>query len=374
MEINSSIGLKHLNHHKVYSYLYEVKSSSKLEISRGTGLSIPTVASNIVELERRGLVSGGQACKSTGGRRAQSYSINRTSRIAIGVEILKEEIKVVAVDLYGEIIAETRTEVEFSNNDNFFTLFGSFVNGFIASLDFPDNRILGIGISLQGLVSEDGETVIYSKILNATGLTLETFRRLFRYKCRMFHDTGKAALAEIWNSHGIRNAIYLVLNRNFGGALILNGEVGKEQRLAGATIEHMRINPDGPLCYCGHHGCAEAYCGANRFRDRYGLEVTAFFEGLHAGDESCKRIWEEYARNLAIVINNVNMVVSCDIIIGGYLLRFMDDNDFNFIIETARAEGFSYGSNNRIIRSRLEDKAPALGAAIDFIEQFINEV
>ncbi|MBR0519930.1 MAG: hypothetical protein IJJ95_01165, partial [Spirochaetales bacterium] len=62
-----------------------MKSSSKLEISRGTGLSIPTVASNIVELERRGLVSGGQACKSTGGRRAQSYSINRTSRIAIGV-------------------------------------------------------------------------------------------------------------------------------------------------------------------------------------------------------------------------------------------------------------------------------------------------
>lgn len=374
MEINSSIGLKHLNHHKVYRYLYEVNSSSKLDISRGTGLSIPTVASNIVELERRGLVISGQACKSTGGRRAQSYSINRTSRIAIGVEILKEEIKVVAVDLYGKIIAETRVDVAFSNNDIFYSRFGDFVNVFIDGLNYSDDRILGIGIALQGLVSEDGETVIYSEILNATGLTLETFRKLFRFKCRMFHDTEKAALAEIWDSNGIRNAIYLVLNRNFGGSLILNGEVGKGQKLASATIEHMRINPDGPLCYCGNHGCAESYCGANSFRDRYGIEVPDFFEKLHAGDEKCAGIWKEYVSNLAIVINNVNMVVNCDVIIGGYLLRFMNEDDFNSLIDAFHAEGFNYGTDIRIIRSELEDKAPALGAAIDFVEQFINEI
>lgn len=374
MEINSSIGLKHLNHHKVYRYLYEVNSSSKLEISRGTGLSIPTVASNIVELEEKGLVLSGKSCKSTGGRRAQSYSINSTSRISIGVEILKEETKVVAVDLYGKIIAETRADVEFSNDESFYSRFGGFVNRFIDSLGYMDDRILGIGISLQGLVSEDGETVVYSDILNATGLTLETFRKLFRFKCRMFHDTEKAALAEIWNTKGIKNAVYLALNRNFGGSLILNGETFKNQKLACATIEHMIINPEGPLCYCGNHGCVETYCGANIFRDRYGIEVTVFFDRLHGGDKECAGIWKEYVRNLAIVINNVNMMVNCDVIIGGYLLRFMDDNDFNLLIDAFHEEGFSHGSAIRIIRSGLEDKAPALGAAIDFVEQFTNEI
>ena len=374
MEINSSIGLKHLNRHKVYKYLYDVYSASKLDISMGTGLSIPTVASNIVELEERGLVISGQACKSTGGRRAQSYSINDRSRVAIGVEILKEETKVVAVDLYGKIVAEARAEVEFSNDESFYTRFGGFVNRFIDSLRYSDDRILGIGISLQGLVSEDGETVVYSDILNATGLTLETFRRLFRFKCKMFHDTEKAALAEIWNSDGIHNAIYFALNRNFGGALILDGEIVKGQKLASATIEHMIINPDGPLCYCGNHGCAESYCGANIFRNRYGIEVPDFFDRLHGGDERCNRIWKEYVRNLAIVINNVNMVVSCDVIIGGYLLRFMNEKDFNSIIEASRSEGFNHGTSSSIIRSGLEDKAPALGAAIYFVEQFINEI
>jgi len=52
----------------------------------------------------------------------------------------------------------------------------------------------------------------------------------------------------------------------------------------------------------------------------------------------------------------------------------MNEKDFNSIIEATRSAGFNHGSNNSIIRSSLEDKAPALGAAIDFVEQFINEI
>ena len=374
MDIHSSIGLKRLNLQKVYHYLYNARSSSKLDISNGTGLSIPTIASNIVELEKRGLIREGHEFKSTGGRRAQSYSICETARIAIGVEILKEEVKIVAIDLYGNIIEDSRKEIPFVNNTSYFGEFGRFVNEFIERIAFPKGSILGIGVALQGLVSEDGQTVVYSEILKADGLKLKTFRKLFDFECRMFHDTEIAALAEIWNCPETQNAVYIALNRYFGGALILNGEVRRTQKLSSATIEHMRISLDGPLCYCGKRGCAESFCGANHLTAISGMPAEEFFEKLHAGDTNCVSIWQTFTRNLAVVINNIHMVVNCDVILGGYLNLFMSDDDVRFIEETVRDEHFNNGFSCVIRRSRLGDKAPAMGAALDFIDEFICDL
>ena len=374
MDIHSSIGLKRLNFQKVYHYLYNVRSSSKLDISKGTGLSIPTIASNIVELERRGLIKEGLEFKSTGGRRAQSYSIVENAYIAFGVEILKEEVKVVDLDLYGNILDESRLEIVFKDDDSYYEKLGGFVNGFIKKTGFPAERILGIGVALQGLVSDDGETVVYSEILKAEGLKLERFRRLFDYRCTMFHDTEIAALAEIWNCPETQNAVYIALNRYFGGALILNGEVRRTQKLSSATIEHMRISLDGPLCYCGKRGCAETFCGANHLTAVSGIPVEEFFERLHAGDTNCVSIWQTFTRNLAVVINNIHMVVNCDVILGGYLNLFMSDDDIIYIEDAVRGEHFNNGFSCVIRRSSLGDKAPAMGAALDFIDEFICDL
>ena len=43
------------------------------------------------------------------------------------------------------------------------------------------------------------------------------------------------------------------------------------------VIEHMCINPDGPLCYCGNHGCLETYCSANALVHSTGLAAKEFF-------------------------------------------------------------------------------------------------
>lgn len=373
MNIHSSIDLKRLNLQKVYHFLYNARSSAKLDISQGTGLSIPTIASNIIELERRGLIREGHEFKSTGGRRAQSYSICETARIAIGAEILKEEVKVVAIDLYGNIVEDSRKEIPFVNSPSYFAEFGRFVNTFIDKMAFPKGSILGIGVALQGLVSEDGQTVVYSEILKAGGLRLKTFRKLFDFECRMFHDTGSAALAEIWSLPEKQNSVYIALNRYFGGELVLNGEVRRIQKLSSPTIEHMKISSDGPLCYCGKRGCAETFCGANRLSEQSGLAIREFFEKLHSGDDRCVEIWKEYVHNLAIVINNIHMVVNCDVILGGYLNLFMSEDDLRMLDASVKEESFNNGVTYSLKRSFLGDKAPAIGAALDFIDEFIYE-
>ncbi len=129
--------------------------------------------------------------------------------------------------------------------------FGNSVNTFIDSLGTPLENILGAGIALQGLVSDDGKVITYSEILGITGTNLKRFQKYIKVPCLLVHDTESAALAEIWHDTTISNAIYLALNRNFGGTLILNGKVHSTQEPRSSVIEHMCLDPNGPLCYCG---------------------------------------------------------------------------------------------------------------------------
>ena len=51
--------------------------------------------------------------QSTGGRKANAYSVVSTAAIAIGVDILKDRLHFVAIDLYGEIIQKKTLIVRF---------------------------------------------------------------------------------------------------------------------------------------------------------------------------------------------------------------------------------------------------------------------
>lgn len=373
-ETYTPIELKHLNLQSVYNYLYDHKTASRLAIANNTGLSLPTVAANIQELVGSGLVLNCGEQKSTGGRRAQEFACNNLARIAIGVEILKESIQIGAIDLYGTILRESSKELVFANEDAYYQELGNFVNAFANMLPFEKKQLLGIGIAIQGLISHDGETIEYSGILKCPGVRRDKFQQYIDLPCVLMHDTGAAALAEIWHTTDIRNAIYLALNRNFGGTLILNGHVQKSKELSSGTIEHMCLDPTGPLCYCGQHGCIETFCSANLLREKSGLEIPVFFERLHENDQVCKDIWDTFTRYLSIAINNIRMVVDCDFIIGGYLMQFMNEDDLILIQEYVKQHCFNNNNSFLLKPSRYGDKSPMLGAAIALVDSFLLSI
>ena len=59
--------------------------------------------------------------------------------------------------------------------------FARYVKTFAVSSAFspvPADHILRVGIVLQGLISSDGARVTYGKILNCTGLTVDSFTKI----------------------------------------------------------------------------------------------------------------------------------------------------------------------------------------------------
>lgn len=164
------------NRKKIFNLIYEKNAISKQDIAAQLKISMPTVTQNIAELEKLELIEKNGFFNSTGGRKAKIISIKAQARIALGVEIRAEGCTVAAVDLYGTVIAQQLFEVPFQNRDEYFIFLCKEIDRFIGTQKIPSSKILGLGIIMQALISDDGQRVTYGKILDCTGLDISFFR------------------------------------------------------------------------------------------------------------------------------------------------------------------------------------------------------
>ena len=237
-----------------------------------------------------------------------------------------------------------------------------------------EEKILGISIATQGITSQDNTSVTYGKIMNNTGMNVNNFSRHLPYPCHLEHDSKSAACLELWNHPELDSALIL-LNRNMGGAIITNHQIHQGISMHSGTIEHMCINADGPLCYCGNHSCLETYCSANALEHTSGLTIKDFFIQLREKKSShIAAIWEDYLKHLSFAIRNLNLVIDAPIIISGYLAPYFTDEDIKKLISFINPSSPFPLSNDSILLGVHGQYTPAIGAALFYIEQFIQTI
>jgi glucokinase len=75
------------------------------------------------------------------------------------------------------------------------------------------------------------------------------------------NDGNAAALGE-WrfgSGQGCRHFVYVTVSTGIGGGVIVDGRLLLGRKGIAGEIGHMIVDPDGPLCNCGAHGCWEAF-------------------------------------------------------------------------------------------------------------------
>ena len=366
--------LKIINRKKVYDYVYQTRKTAKQDIARALDLSLPTVTQHLSSFLETGLIEKRGEYESTGGRKAQIIRCNATARISVGVEILKESVQIIAIDLYGNTLKENFIPVTFRNEDSYYKQLGDWINTFADSLPYPAQNILGVCIAIQGLISPDGNTISFSEILHCTGVKLQTYQQYINLPCHLIHDTEAAALAELKDNSDLNNAIYLSLNRAFGGAIILNKQVLHGKELSGGIIEHMCISLNGPTCYCGKQGCIETFCSANALKHSANMELDEFFKLAHANVPRCTKIWRNYLHYLAVAIDNIRMILDYDLILGGYLIQFMNESDIALLTRYVKEQCAFDTSTFSFRISKLGSKAAVRGAALTLVERFLQSI
>ncbi|WP_368356742.1 ROK family transcriptional regulator [Ruminococcus sp. RTP21358st1_A5_RTP21358_211008] len=371
----TTIALKKINRSKIYQYIYRSKLTSKLQIVQDLQMGLSTVSQNLNLLENEGLIEKNGYFDSTGGRKANAIQIVSDFRISIGVGILKNMFHITAIDLYGNTVYTDTIPLTYSNTAAYYQQITDKVKDFIDKNQYPENKILGVSIATQGITSPDNTTVIYGNIMNNTGMRLKDFSRHLPYPCHLEHDSKSAAFLELWNHPELDSAVVLLLNRNLGGAIITNHQIHQGRSMHSGTIEHICVNPDGPLCYCGNRGCLETYCSANSLEQASGMAVKEFFPLLREKKSpQLIQIWEDYLKHLAFAMKNLNLVIDAPIIISGYLAPYFTEDDTDYLLRQINSMTPFELKEEQILVGTHGQYTPAIGAALFYVEEFIHSV
>ena len=366
------VQIKKNNRYQIYDYIYRNKKVSQNDIASDLRLSRPTVASNIADLEEDGLIfKDGQQDSDQIGRKAIVYSALPDFRISIGVELTSRHVKIIAIDLYAQQIDRIVHKYKYKNTEAYYKKVSELVKDFIASLKVPSEKILGVGIAMQGLVSPDGNTIVYGKIMNCTGVSIDIFKKNLPYKCTFIHDPEGAALSELWVSPELDDAIYLSLSEHLGGALILDRNVSRGKSGHSATFEHIQYDKNGEQCYCGKIGCFETVLS---MRSLIGdEEEDEFFEKARIPKTPESKKWKTFLSVLGSLIGSLHLVNDVDFILGGHLAPYIKEEDIDALYEVINKDCPFEEANDFILISKMPSHNINIGAALPFVMEFLDK-
>ena len=371
----TNISVKKINRSKVYQYIYRKKITSKLQIVQDVQMGLSTVSQNLNLLEQDGLIEKNGYFESTGGRKANAIQIVSDFRISIGIGILKNMFHITAVDLYGNALYTNTIPFPYSNTPDYYKQVTDKIKEFIATNQYDEEKILGVSIATQGITSPDHSTVLYGNIMNNTGMILEDFSRYLPYPCYLEHDSKSAAFLELWKHPELDSAVVFLLNRNLGGAIVTNHQIHQGSSMHSGTIEHICINPDGPLCYCGNRGCLETYCSANALEQAAGMNIKDFFSLLREKKSpQLTQIWKDYLHHLAFAMKNLNLIIDAPIIISGYLAPYFLEDDIAYLTKHINVSSPFALNKEQIFVGTNGQYTPAIGAALFYVNQFIHAI
>lgn len=369
----TNIEVKKNNRNRIFRYICKKEKTSNPEISYDLKMSLPTVTQNTKELIEKGLIQEVGELQSTGGRRAKALSVISNSKLAIGLDITKNHVGILLTNLKGEIIKYERFNNPFKDEDNYYIEINKKINDFLSEIVKNDKNILGMGISFPGIINLEKEMVSYSHMLGLKALPFNSISKFFSYPCYFINDANAGAYAEGINKEQKDEFFYLSLSNTVGGAIFNSNELIYGKNYRSGEVGHMTIVPNGINCYCGKSGCLDAYCSAKRLSDITDGNLDLFFKRLENNDKNIKEVWDDYTTYLSIAINNINMILDCDVIIGGYVGSFIEPHIDSIKKKVAKRNTFSDDSSF-IKNCSYKVATAALGAALNVIEKFIKQV
>ncbi len=366
----TNMEVKKKNRNDIFRYICRNGMVSNPDISYALKLSLPTTTQITKELIERELVKERGEMESTGGRRAKALAVSEDAGKAIGLDITKNHISLVLTELTGRISNYERIFLPYDMRDEYYLEINQKIQCFLEDSGDSNESILGIGISFPGIIDLDKEMITNSHVLGINSLPFSSVSRFFPYPCHFLNDANAGGYAEGIQSESMDHFFYLSLSNTVGGAVYSNGKLEQGKNFRCGEVGHMTVVPDGKACYCGKYGCLDAYCSAKCLTSE---RMEDFFERLKQGEQESVYLWEQYTSYLAIAVNNIHMVLDCDVVLGGYVGSCMGESIRD--IRDKVSERNTFAEDSSFIRAcRHKTGTAALGASLKVIEMFMEQV
>lgn len=246
------------NTHLVLKTIYDRGDVSRADIARATHLTRPTVSSIVSDLMADNLVIENGQGPSAGGKPPTLLAIAHDAYQLLCLDLSSRAFRGALINLRGEIEDFVSHPVDGRQGKDALNLLDQTIDQLRARATMP---VLGIGIGAPGLINPRTGYVHQAVNLGWTELPLrERLARRTDKPTYVANDSQLAALAEFTYSplDPGSNLILIKIGQGIGAGIILNGEIVVGDGYGAGEIGHLVVEPHGPSCRCGNHGCLEA--------------------------------------------------------------------------------------------------------------------
>jgi len=322
VELASSEIARDINRDIVLELIRSHQPVGRAELARFSGLQPSTVSAIVEQLLREKWITEGAVAKRPRGRRPTMLALN--DELVILVADLRPGLAILAlVDLNGRFLA--RESITLASDAERATAKIAEAMETMRK-QFPDKTFEGVGISVPGRVSPETQRILLAPNLHWADFDVKrVLSDRLKLQVELDNDANACLISELWFGHmdGIRNAVLVAIGEGLGSAILANGQILSGRHGLAGEFGHIPIDPAGPLCGCGQHGCWETFASSTAALRYYAdlkpkLPVTTI-QGLlklaEEGDATALAALDRQARALGRGLRLVTAALSPELVI-----------------------------------------------------------
>ena len=257
--------IKQRNSTLVKEMIFQHSPISRSEIAHMLNLTAPTITACVNPLIAQGLIH--EFSVSTPdedhqlGRRPTMLEFVGSAYYLCGVEVGPYHTYIIITDLLGNILHSAELPKSSAQYSEMLHSLVNTINDFIADSKIPEEKFMGVGVSVAGWLSGDDGMMYHSKNEDWNGHDLgKDLRERLRLPMVIENNVRARAVRADLFDRSIHSdpAVYFYVSYGLACPLIINGRLLYGMSAGAGEIGHMLADPNGPRCpICGRNGCLD---------------------------------------------------------------------------------------------------------------------
>jgi predicted NBD/HSP70 family sugar kinase len=260
---------------KIIKHLYFDGSLSCTDLSLLTKKSVPLTSRVLNELIEEGYVVETGLASSTGGRRAQMYSLRNDLMYVISIAMDQLITRMAVLDMHNNYVGKPEQfELKLPNNPHALHELKDAIAGFIGRLEIPKEKIAGVGIGMPGFV-DVRKGINHSFLKASEGSIVHYIESHIGLPVLIDNDSSLVALAELrlGAARNRQNVMVINISWGIGLGLILKGELFRGYNGFAGEFSHIPVFMNNKMCSCGKSGCLETEASLLTIADKAVTEL-----------------------------------------------------------------------------------------------------
>lgn len=269
-----SLGLQ--NEKLVISLLRKHKAISQTQLRKLTGFSSSTTSYIIGRLRTKGWIIETRGQSQKRGAKPVMLQINPGGCYAVGIEISPDNILIGLFDFNAQLVDTTKAMLDDDHSpDNVCEILEINTKGLLAKHGISQEKVAGIGVALSGSISTNGIVKLSSPLEWKNVPLGEKLNARFDSKVQIFSTQVRImAETDIQLGDVTNNILYINIGNGVGSHVILDGHLLRGKTGRSGELGHIIMEPNGPLCGCGHKGCLETFISGIAISKKIKAEIS----------------------------------------------------------------------------------------------------